>query len=86
MATVMPCVDDFLPVHNLVSLDHLAGVLSSVAAIRPVRRQRVLPPELEAAEGRSSGSTAQPSPKEDPDWAERVRKRLDAASSPTIQG
>jgi uncharacterized protein with von Willebrand factor type A (vWA) domain len=46
MATVMPCVDDFLPVHNLASLDQLAEVLSSVATLRPVRKQRVCAPEV----------------------------------------
>ena len=86
MATVMPCVDDFLPVHNLVSLDHLAVVLSSVAAIRPVRRQRIRPPDLETTEDRSTGTAAPGAPERDPDWAERVRQRLDAASNPTMRG
>jgi uncharacterized protein with von Willebrand factor type A (vWA) domain len=46
MATVMPCVDDFLPVHNLVSLEQLAQTLSSVATLRPVRKQRVGIPDV----------------------------------------
>ena len=46
MATVMPCVDDFLPVHNLASLDQLAETLSSVATLRPVRKQRICAPEV----------------------------------------
>jgi uncharacterized protein with von Willebrand factor type A (vWA) domain len=41
MSTVMPYVDDFLPVHNLASLDQLAEVLSSVTTLRPVRKQRL---------------------------------------------
>jgi uncharacterized protein len=47
MATVMPCVDDFLPVHNLASLDQLAELLSSVTTMRPVRKQRVCAPETD---------------------------------------
>lgn len=46
MATVMPCVDDFLPVHNLVSLEQLAEVLSAVATQRPVRKQRLCAPAV----------------------------------------
>jgi uncharacterized protein len=47
MATVMPCVDDFLPVHNLTSLEQLAQTLSTVATQRPVRKQRLCAPEVE---------------------------------------
>jgi uncharacterized protein with von Willebrand factor type A (vWA) domain len=47
MSTVMPCVDDFLPVHNLSSLEQLAEVLSQVATQRPVRKQRLCAPEPE---------------------------------------
>jgi uncharacterized protein with von Willebrand factor type A (vWA) domain len=39
MVASMPYVDDFLPVHNLASLQQLAEVLSSVATLRPVRKQ-----------------------------------------------
>jgi uncharacterized protein len=39
----LPFVDDFLPVHNLVALEQLGAVLSSVGNGRPARRQRVLP-------------------------------------------
>jgi uncharacterized protein with von Willebrand factor type A (vWA) domain len=46
IATVMPCVDDFLPVHNLASLDQLARVLSQVATQRPMRKQRTCAPEV----------------------------------------
>jgi uncharacterized protein len=46
MATVMPCVDDFLPVHNLASLDQLAETLSAVTTLRPVRKQRICAPEV----------------------------------------
>ncbi|MGD8398075.1 MAG: VWA domain-containing protein, partial [Anaerolineae bacterium] len=47
IATVMPCVDDFLPIHNLVSLEQLAEVLSTVATQRPARKQRLCAPEVE---------------------------------------
>ncbi|MCL7451685.1 MAG: VWA domain-containing protein [Anaerolineae bacterium] len=50
MATVMPCIDDFLPVHNLASLDQLAEVLSAVTELRPVRKQRACAPEVAKAE------------------------------------
>ncbi len=86
MATVMPCVDDFLPVHNLASLEHLASVLSSVAAIRPVRRQRIRPPALGTEEAGDTVPTDQRDPEKDPAWAARVRQRLDSASSPTMRG
>jgi hypothetical protein len=82
MATVMPCVDDFLPVHNLDSLEHLAEVLSLVAAIRPVRKQRVCAPELESLVRADVTSPVQPSPVQDSSWPERVKERLDFKSSP----
>jgi hypothetical protein len=82
MATVMPCVDDFLPVHNLASLEHLAEVLSLVAAIRPVRKQRVCAPELESLVRADVTSPVQPSPVQDSSWPERVKERLDFKSSP----
>lgn len=59
MATAMPCVDDFLPVHNLASLEQLAEVLSSVATLRPVRKQRTCAPE--ASEDVERERVSQPS-------------------------
>ncbi len=50
MATVMPCVDDFLPVHNLASLDQLAEVLSTVATQRPARKQQLCAPKVQDPE------------------------------------
>lgn len=38
MQTALPYVDDFLPVHNLASLEDLAIHLKRVSVIRPVRR------------------------------------------------
>jgi uncharacterized protein with von Willebrand factor type A (vWA) domain len=81
MAMVMPCVDDFLPVHNLVSLEGLAEVLSTVADIRPVRRQRVCMQQPGAKEsGAEAPLEAAPAerraPERDAEWADRVRRRL----------
>jgi uncharacterized protein with von Willebrand factor type A (vWA) domain len=84
MATVMPCVDDFLPVHNLASLEQLAGVLSSVAAIRPVRKQRVCTPEAEGPARDDRPPVDQPPPDKDRDWARRVSNRPDVG--PTLRG
>ena len=39
MRTALPYVDDFLPVHNLASLEDLAQHLQKVSQKRPVRRQ-----------------------------------------------
>lgn len=39
MAAALPYVDDFLPVHNLESLEQLAGTLSEVGSLRPTRKQ-----------------------------------------------
>jgi uncharacterized protein len=39
MQTCLPYIDDFLPVHNLASLDDLAGRLRHIDETRPVRRQ-----------------------------------------------
>lgn len=40
MQAALPFVDDFLPVHNLVSLEQLGAQLASLAARPPARRQR----------------------------------------------
>lgn len=46
----LPYVDDFLPVHNLDSLESLAEVLADVTVRRPVRRQTLqLPAEAESS-------------------------------------
>ena len=44
MATALAYIDDFLPGCNLASLEQLAGLLSSVALVRPERKQHVRPP------------------------------------------
>ncbi len=38
----MPFIDDFMPVHNLESLELLADHLSKIGETRPVRRQKPL--------------------------------------------
>jgi hypothetical protein len=40
MQAALPYVDDFLPVHNLLSLEELGAHLSSLGSQRPERRQR----------------------------------------------
>lgn len=42
MQAALPHIDDFLPVHNLVSLEQLAERLSTLSERRPERRQRPL--------------------------------------------
>lgn len=44
MQAALPFVDDFLPVHNLVSLEQLGAHLSTVGNVRPARRQEVARP------------------------------------------
>jgi uncharacterized protein len=39
MQAALPWVDDFLPVHNLVSLEHLAVILNDIQEGRPARKQ-----------------------------------------------
>ncbi|MDQ4078874.1 MAG: VWA domain-containing protein [Chloroflexota bacterium] len=41
MAAALPFVDDFLPVHNLRSLEQLAEALGAITERRPERKQRV---------------------------------------------
>jgi uncharacterized protein with von Willebrand factor type A (vWA) domain len=43
MQAALPFVDDFLPVHNLVSLEQLGAKLATLAAKAPARRQRPVP-------------------------------------------
>lgn len=54
MTVVRPYLDDFLPIHNLISLEQLAELLNSVAATRPMRKQQVrlsLPGPLDQRQG-----------------------------------
>ena len=41
MQAALPWIDDFLPVHNLASLDALAAHLGGLPTRRPARRQHV---------------------------------------------
>jgi uncharacterized protein with von Willebrand factor type A (vWA) domain len=42
MQAALPFIDDFMPVHNLESLELLAEHLSNVGETRPVRKQAPL--------------------------------------------
>ncbi len=42
--TALPYMDDFLPVHNLKSLEQLGNLLERLSEHRPERRQHVTPP------------------------------------------
>ena len=42
MHTALPYIDDFLPVHNLASLEELGQHLQRIGKERPARRQRIL--------------------------------------------
>jgi uncharacterized protein with von Willebrand factor type A (vWA) domain len=39
MQTALPYIDDFLPAHNLASLEELAQHLQAINQNRPIRRQ-----------------------------------------------
>ena len=39
MHAALPCIDDFLPVHNLASIEALARRLNTLPAYRPARRR-----------------------------------------------
>jgi uncharacterized protein with von Willebrand factor type A (vWA) domain len=86
MATVIPCLDDFLPIHSLASLEQLAELLSTVTAIRPVRKQRVCSPETESPKRDEEASTDPTEPNQDSSWAERISRHLDLKNtrSPSV--
>jgi uncharacterized protein with von Willebrand factor type A (vWA) domain len=42
MHTALPYIDDFLPVHNLASLEELGQRLQHIGKERPVRRHRIV--------------------------------------------
>jgi uncharacterized protein len=46
MQAALPHIDDFLPIHNLASLDQLGEHLAQLGARRPPRRQQKSQPEL----------------------------------------
>ena len=43
MQAALPFIDDFLPAHNLASLESLARHLNTLPAHRPARRQHAIP-------------------------------------------
>ncbi len=46
MQAALPHIDNFLPVHNLASLEQLAAQLERLDGARPARRQPALQPAL----------------------------------------
>ena len=46
MLAALPHIDNFLPVHNLASLEQLAAQLEHLDGARPARRQPALQPAL----------------------------------------
>jgi uncharacterized protein with von Willebrand factor type A (vWA) domain len=70
MAVALPYVDDFLPVHNLASMEQLAQVLSSVTTLRPVRKQR---PHLAPNEPPHPGEQDPGSDPSGPDRSHRLK-------------
>lgn len=82
MATALPCIDDFLPVNNLASLEQLARTLSAVGDLRPVRKQRTCAP-LVAAEPGEDGTPAGSARRRggDPDWQKIIAARLSAVGT-----
>ena len=79
MATALPCIDDFLPVNNLASLEQLAEALTAVGTLRPVRKQRTCAP-LVASEPGADGTSSEPARPRggDPDWRKIIATRLSA--------
>ena len=59
MQAALPFIDDFLPVHNLASLDALARHLNALPARRPARRQA---PGVRAAPAAPAGRAATATP------------------------
>jgi uncharacterized protein with von Willebrand factor type A (vWA) domain len=41
--TALPYLDDFLPVHNLNSLEQLGNLLQRLGEHKPLRRQQIAP-------------------------------------------
>jgi len=82
MATALPCIDDFLPVNNLASLEQLARALTAVGTLRPVRKQRTCAP-LVAAEPDGAESPSQPAKRRggDADWQKIIAARLSAVGT-----
>ncbi len=82
MATALPCIDDFLPVNNLASLEQLAQALTAVGGLRPVRKQRTCAP-LVAGEPGAAEALSEPAGHRggDPDWQKVLAARLSAVGT-----
>lgn len=68
MQAALPWIDDFLPVHNLASLESLAAHLNRLVDRRPARRRPGpgghVPGAGESASGRAAGQAATGAPRE----------------------
>jgi uncharacterized protein len=80
MATALQCIDDFLPVNNLASLEQLARALSAVGSLRPVRKQRTCAPLVAPEPTEALPETAKPRGG-DPDWQKIIAARLSAVGT-----
>ena len=82
MATALPCIDDFLPVNNLASLEQLARALTAVGTLRPVRKQRTCAPQVAAEPCQAAGPDEPARPRGgDADWQKIIAARLHAVGT-----
>ena len=66
MQAALPFVDDFLPVHNLSSLEDLASHLNTLSTQRPARRQQVEVAAPAAPQPSPTSPSASPRPQTNP--------------------
>jgi len=65
MVAALPFIDDFLPGHNLASLEQMADILSSVGMARPERKQHPILRTVQAdSQPLASYEVGQPAPRE----------------------
>lgn len=65
MVAALPFIDDFLPGHNLASLEQMAAILSSVGMARPERKQHPILRTVQAdSQPLASYEVGQPAPRE----------------------
>lgn len=64
MLAALPFIDDFLPGHNLASLEQMADILSSVGMTRPERKQHPILATSPGCAAPASYEIGQPSPRE----------------------
>jgi hypothetical protein len=82
MATALPCIDDFLPVNNLASLEQLAQALTAVGTLRPVRKQRTCAPLVASEPGLADALSEAARPDGgDANWQKVLAARLPAVGT-----